>query len=88
MKRIEEFAITLKSYLRQRWSRDDIGVMMLESTSPRPSWNVIVGLRSYIVHCNPGKPEQWMQSAQWIARKIEEQMTDTSNAIEQASPST
>ena len=74
MKQIETFQIFLKRYLVQRWNRDDIGVMPLESTTPNQCWQIFRGLTAHVIYKNPGKSHRWMEAAQWIAQKIEEKV--------------
>jgi len=74
-----DFARFLKKYLAQRFQMDvnDVGVMELDSPTPRPIWQVFLGLDAYAIACQPGKPETWMKSAVWILRKIEESREST-----------
>lgn len=69
-----DFARFLKEYLAQCFKLDvnDVGVMELESTTPRPLWQIYIELKAYVIACKPGKRETWMNSAVWILRKIEE----------------
>jgi len=69
-----EFARFLKEYLAQRFKMDvnDVGVMELDSPTPRPLWQIFLGLDAHVIACRPGKPETWMKSAVSILRKIEE----------------
>ena len=69
-----DFARFLKEYLAQRFNMDvnDVGVMELDSPTPRPMWQIYIKLKAYVIPCDPGTPETWMKSAVWILRKIEE----------------